>query len=160
MQIHEANILLQCPENLPVTVFAGKGRNNRDSFPKVTLKIVNDALSWLKQNNPLYKEIMSSQSRHNELPVDGNIDVSARLIDDSQSTNCGRGPVEENEEEVETSIFMPEKLSQPLEETKLEQILQFIKNLWIFAFNEISTQCLGALAFPSLFSKWVRRSNQ
>ena len=145
MQIHKANILLQCPENLPVTVFAGKGRNNRDSFPKVTLKIVNDALSWLKQNNPLYKEIMSSQSRHNELPVDGNIDVSARLID---------------EEEVETSIFMPEKLSQPLEETKLEQILQFIKNLWIFAFNEISTQCLGALAFPSLFSKWVRRSNQ
>lgn len=106
--MHNANILLQCPENLPVTVFAGKGRNNRDSFPKVRLKIVNDALAWLKQNNPLYKEIMSSQSRHNELPLDGNIDVSARLIDDSQSTNCGRGPVEENERKLK-QVFLYQK---------------------------------------------------
>lgn len=28
--------------------------------------------------------------------------------------DCDKGPVEENEEEVETSSFIPEKLSQPL----------------------------------------------
>lgn len=34
-----------------------------------------------------------------------------------------KGPVKENEEEVETSSFIPEKLSQSLEETRLEQSL-------------------------------------
>ena len=37
--------------------------------------------------------------------------------------DCDRVPVEENEEEIETSSFMSEKLSQPLEETRLEQTL-------------------------------------
>ena len=35
-----------------------------------------------------------------------------------------KGPVKENEEEVETSSFIPEKLSQSLEETRLEQSLE------------------------------------
>ena len=33
---------------------------------------------------------------------------------------CDRGPVEENEEEVETISSIPEKTTQPLEETILD----------------------------------------
>ena len=53
------------------------------------------------------------------------------MIDDSKSMNCDRGPVQENEGKVKK-----EKLSQPLEETRLEQSLEWN---------------LGALAFLSLF---------
>ena len=56
-------------------MFAGKGRNNSDSFFKVRRKKVNDALALLKQNNPLYKQITLDQSRLNESPVDGGIEV-------------------------------------------------------------------------------------
>ena len=67
-----------------------------------------------------------------------------------------KGPVKENEEEVETSSFIPEKLSQSLEETRLEQSLE-CNVKWEYMdfgsvpFNEFRTQCLGASAFPSLF---------
>ena len=91
-----ANILPQRPENLPVMVFAVTGRNNGDIFFKVGLKIVNDVLVWLKQNNPLYKEALIDQSSLNKLPVNEDINVSVRFIVD-----CERVPVEENEEEVE-----------------------------------------------------------
>ena len=37
--------------------------------------------------------------------------------------DCDRGPVEENEEKVETSSFVPESLNEPIKETKLEQSL-------------------------------------
>lgn len=52
---------------------------------------------------------------------------------------------------------MPEKLSQSLEETKLEQKLECdlpgkYMDIGSVPFNEFSTQCLGELAFPSLFS--------
>ena len=38
--------------------------------------------------------------------------------------NCDRKPAEENEEEIKTGTFMPEKISQPFEETRLEQSLE------------------------------------
>ena len=56
-------------------------------------------------------------------------------------------------EEVETSSFMPEKLSKPLEETKLEQSIECntqgkCTDIGSVLFNEFSTPCLVALAFP------------
>ena len=91
----------------------------------VSLKIgkVHDLLVSLKQKNPLYKVIIIDKTRLKELPADKEINVIVRLIDDSKSMDCDRVPVEENEEEIETSSFMSEKLSQPLEETRLEQTL-------------------------------------
>lgn len=82
--------------------------------PLKSRKKVNDELVWLKQNNALYKETILRQSRVNKLPLDGDVNVSVRFINDSQSMDCDKGPVEENEEEVETSSFIPEKRSQPL----------------------------------------------
>lgn len=72
-------------------------------------KKVNDTLIWLTENNPLCKEIIIDRSRLKELPVYGDVNLSVRFIYDSQCIDCDRGPVEENEEEVETSSFMSEK---------------------------------------------------
>ena len=142
-------------------MFAVKGRNSSESFFKVRWKKVNDGLVWLKQNNSittLYEEIIIDRSSLNELPVDGDVSVSVRFIDDSQSMDCDREPAEENEEEVKTGTFMPEKISQPFEETRLEQSLEWslevqAKYIGIssVSFNEFSTHCSGALAFSSLF---------
>ena len=38
--------------------------------------------------------------------------------------NFDRYPVEENEEEIKIRTFIPKNLSQPLEETRLEQSLE------------------------------------
>ena len=54
-----ANILSQCPENPSAIAFAVKGRNYGDSFFKAIREKVNDALVYLKQNNPLYKKIIT-----------------------------------------------------------------------------------------------------
>ena len=52
-----ANILSQCAEC--AIVFAVKGRNYGESFFKAIREKVNDALVYLKQNNPLYKKIIT-----------------------------------------------------------------------------------------------------
>ena len=72
-------------------------------------KKVNDTPIWLTENNPLYKDIIIDRSRLKELPVYGNVNLGVKFIYDSQCIDCDRGPVEENEEEVETSSFMSEK---------------------------------------------------
>lgn len=158
-----ANILLQFRKNHPVTVSAKKNSNDSDSLFKIRLKMINDALAWLKQNNPLYKEIVIDQSRLidqsslNKLPADEVINVSVRFIDDSQSNNCDRGQVKENEEEIQTSSFIPEKLSQLLKEIRFERSLEYdvqrkCMDIGSVPFNKFSTQCLGVLlAFSSLF---------
>ena len=59
------------------------------------------------------------------MPVDGDANVIVRFTDDSQSMDFDRGPVKENKKDFETSSFIPEKLNQPLEETTLEQSLEY-----------------------------------
>ena len=111
---------------------------------------------WFKQNNPLYKEIIIDQSRLNELHAYMNINVSLRFIYDSQSMDRDKGPAEQNEEQVETSSFMLEKFSQPIEESLKQSLECNVLGKYIdigsVPFNEFSTQCLGALGIPSLFS--------
>ena len=62
--------------------------------------------------------------------------------------DCDKGPVEENEEKVETSSFMPEKLIQICLGCNVQGKGMDIGSV---PFNEFSTQNLGALGFPSLF---------
>ena len=56
-----------------------------------------NALVWLKENNPLYKEMIIGRSRLDELPVCEDVNVSVRFIYHSQCTDCDRDLVEENE---------------------------------------------------------------
>ena len=73
------------------------------------------------------------------------MNVSARFIDDSHSIDCDRGPVKENEEEVQTSSFILEKPNQSLEETRFERSLECnVKRKYMdigsVPFNKFSTQ--------------------
>ena len=65
------------------------------------------------------------QSRLNELPTDGDINVSVRFKNNSQSMNCDRDLAEENEEKVEKSSLASAGLSQSLDATRLEQSLEY-----------------------------------
>ena len=65
------------------------------------------------------------QSRLNELPTDGDINVSVRFKNNSQSMNCDRDLAEENEEKVEKSSLASAGLSQSLDPTRLEQSLEY-----------------------------------
>ena len=57
----------------------------------------------------MHKEIIIDRSRLKELSVYGDANLGVKFIYDSQCIDCDRDPVEENEEEVETSSFMSEK---------------------------------------------------
>ena len=59
-----ANVLPRCPEDIPVVVFSVKGEQNQNDITfRVRRLIVLNALIWLKDNNPLYLNVVIDQQR-------------------------------------------------------------------------------------------------
>lgn len=66
------------PKNLPQKTMPG--------FLHVNCHRVHDTLLWLKENNPIYRDIVISSSRLNDLPLDGillEISLTAKHCDDA-----------------------------------------------------------------------------
>lgn len=66
------------PKNLPQKTMPG--------FLHVNCHRVHDTLLWLKENNPVYRDIVISSSRLNDLPLDGillEISLTAKHCDNA-----------------------------------------------------------------------------
>ena len=52
-----ADVLPRCPKDVPVIIFTVNGKDNQSKDFHVRKQKVSDALHWLVENNPLYKNI-------------------------------------------------------------------------------------------------------
>lgn len=160
-----ANSLPRYPKDLSVIVVKMKGKDN--SFKDVTVrrKNVANALQWLIDNNPRYKNIIVNGDSLNCLPENGVppdlLSVETESTDDSDTCNPDLGL--QNEDEIvyngntEMSSFLPIPDCQQKEiEAVREQLSRKATHIaWPTVdnepINEYLTPFLATLAFPTLF---------
>ena len=150
-----ANILPNIVADIPVIIFTAKGCNNEDVNFKVRRERVFQALVWLKNNNPYYRNIIIDEQRVADLPVDNIIKVDKELDLEASETLPDTGPTDDNEfnQQILTSSFIPNSQKQPLEYDRLTNAIRQQHNMDISPnpYNEFATPRLATLAFPTLF---------
>lgn len=109
-----AHSLPRYPKDLSVIVVKMKGKDN---FKDVTVRRQNvaDALHWLINNNPHYKDIIVNQDSLNSLPLHGVpqdiISIETENLESSEPCEPNLGPQAEEDrvynEETEMSTFLP-----------------------------------------------------
>ena len=107
-----ADILPQCPKEIPIIVFTFKGKSNTSRDFHVRREQVLNALLWLKENNPLYQCVTSDYSRVDSLRFDGVLSLETVNFDeDIDQAMPDRGPMASTDEgeilckDVEISSF-------------------------------------------------------
>ena len=159
-----AHSLPRYPKDLSVIVVKKKGKDN--SFKDVTVRRQNvaDALKWLINNNPHYKDININQDSLNSLPEDGVphdlLSVETENIDETAACEPDLGPQNEDDivynEGTEMSSFLPIPDCQAQEIDAVQQQLCHQATMpWPTVdnepMNEYLTPFLATLAFPTLF---------
>ena len=92
-----------------------KGKDN--SFKDVTVRRQNvaDALDWLSNNNPYYKDIIINNDSLNSLPLHGVpqdlLSIETKNLENSEASEPDLGPQNEEDivydESTEMSSFLP-----------------------------------------------------
>lgn len=161
-----ATSLPRYPKDLSVIVVKMKGKDNNFKDVSVRRHNVADALHWLMNNNPHYKDVNINQHSLNCLPENG---VPHDLIsietenDDSKSYQPDFGPQNEDDivynEGTEMSSFLPIPQCQQQEIEAVQQQLSCSHHNEHMPWpkvdseplNEYLTPFLATLAFPVLF---------
>jgi len=127
---------------------------------------VHNALIWLVNDKPLYKDIrFISDTALDALPLNGvpndlqSIDTNVENNSDNNTNIDVRSEEEEHVfyENTETSSFLPEVTNVQLEHDAIKNDLKFADKLkWPTIenepLNEYTTPFLATMAFPTLFS--------
>ena len=135
-------------------VFTLKGNSEKNHNFRVRIQNVLNALIWLKQNNSLYKNIEIDYTRIDSLPQNNYIDVEDVTVDkETEEMSYDEGPCVDSKckSQLESTSFLASHNSQPLEQNRLNQILDNELDIGTEPINEFSTPCLATLAFPTLF---------
>ena len=143
---HIATKLPNLPKDLPIIQINVDGSNSKH-FQVRRAKVL-EALIWLQQHNPQYKDVEIDDKRINDLPENGNIDVETISVKYPEE-KIDEGPEMENSEKenIETSSFLPKNVNQPTERERFENSLGSI-SMDIDRdepFNEFNTPYFGTL---------------
>ena len=160
-----AHSLPRYPKDLSVMVVKMKGKDN--SFKDVTVRRQNvaDALHWLINNNPYYKDIIINNNSLNSLPLHGVpqdlLSIETENLENSEASEPDLGSQNEEDivynESTEMSSFLPIPECQQQEVQAIQQQLrhQPTHMPWPTVDNELLneylTPFLATLAFPTLF---------
>lgn len=106
-----------------------KGKNNTSKDFKIRRFYVQNALIWLKQNNPVYSDILISQEKLNKLPLDAECDgVPSVEFQEDTVHNNDLGPAPEQidtgecEANTNSSVLLPDA---PLSiQTEINNVVQ------------------------------------
>ena len=162
-----AHSLPRYPKDLSVIVVKMKGKDN--NFKDVTVRRQNvaNALQWLINNNPHYKDIIVNQDSLNSLPLHGVpqdlLSVETENLENIETCEPDLGPQNEEDivynESTEMSSFLPIPECQQQEVQAIQQQLllchQATHMPWPTVdnepLNEYVNPFLATLAFPTLF---------
>ena len=125
-----ADVLPRCPKDLPVIIFTVNGNDNQSKDFHVRKQKVSDALHWLVENNPLYKNITIDHVQLNALPENSRLDLVTKIdfeADATKSNEINCKPDSDSEEE-QTGIDRG-----PID-SKLDQDLVFDENTEMSSF--------------------------
>ena len=160
-----ATSLPRYPKELSLTLIKMKGKDNTFKDVSVRRHMVQNALTWLINNNPHYQDVHLNQQCLESLPENGipnDLISIERENDVSESSDLNFGP--QNEEEIVynegtlVNTFFPIPQCQQQETDAIQQTLSSIDNQHIAwptvdnePTNEYLTPFLATMAFPTLF---------
>ena len=160
-----ATSLPRYPKELSLTLIKMKGKDNTFKDVSVRRHMVQNALTWLINNNPHYQDVHLNQQCLESLPENGipnDLISIERENDVSESSDLNFGP--QNEEEIvynegtQVNTFFPIPQCQQQEIDAIQQKLSSIDNQHIAwptvdnePTNEYLTPFLATMAFPTLF---------
>ena len=109
-----AQTLPRYPKDISVIVVKMNGKENNFKHVTVRRQTVADAIQWLIQNNPHYKDVIVNQDSLNLLPEHGIphelLSVDSEDIDENYLTSCDLRPQNEDDivyEGTQMSSFLP-----------------------------------------------------
>ena len=160
-----ATSLPRYPKELSLTLIKMKGKDNTFKDVSVRRHMVQNALTWLINNNPHYQDVHLNQQCLESLSENGipnDLISIERENDVSESSDLNFGP--QNEEEIvynegtQMNTFFPISQCQQQEIDAIQQTLSSIDNQHIAwptvdnePTNEYLTPFLATMAFPTLF---------
>ena len=160
-----ATSLPRYPKDLALIVIKMKGKDNTFKDVTVRRRMVQNALTWLINNNPHYQDVHLNQQCLASLPensIPNDLISIERENDVSESSDLNFGP--QNEEEIiynegtQVNTFLPIPECKQQEIDAIQQKLSSIDNQHIAwptvdnePMNEYLTPFLATMAFPTLF---------
>ena len=154
------------PKDLSVIVVKMKGKDNNFKDVSVRRQKVADALLWLINNNPHYKDVKINHYSLNCLPVNGiphDLTSVEREDADGQNLEADFGPQNAEDivynEQTEMNSFLPipqceqqeiQAIQQQVSSTHYSQAMPW-PTVDSEPINEYTTPFLATLAFPTLF---------
>ena len=154
------------PKDLSVIVVKMKGKDNNFKDVSVRRQKVADALLWLINNNPDYKDVKINHYSLNCLPVNGiphDLTSVEREDADGQNLEADFGPQNAEDivynEQTEMNSFLPipqceqqeiQAIQQQVSSTHYSQAMPW-PTVDSEPINEYTTPFLATLAFPTLF---------
>ncbi|KAK3093512.1 hypothetical protein FSP39_016633 [Pinctada imbricata] len=171
-----AQLFPRLPHEIQIVKVCKQGQNETSKNFRVRRYKVQNALTWLKSNNIAYSDIIISNERLNELPIDGEISVPTIEYNENTHHTNDKGPAPlqtEPEDEVEgetsSSVLLPDpsvnigdKIQSVLNDiiegenppksksTRKVPILPW-PTRGMVPISEYTTKHFFTLAFPSLF---------
>lgn len=87
-QINEpATVLPKLPSEINILKVKRKGKNDSSKEYRVRRYTVQNALLWLKNNNPAYSDITISNDRLNQLPIDSSVNLQTLEVDSFEQSS-------------------------------------------------------------------------
>ena len=154
------------PKDLTMIVVKMKGKDNSFKDVSVRRQKVADALLWLINNNPHYKDVKINQHSLNNLPDHGvPHDIISVETEDVHTETCEPdfGPQNAEDtvynEQTEMNSFLPIPQCEQQEVQAIQHQLSSTDNNQVMSWptvhndpiNEYTTPFLATLAFPTLF---------
>ena len=160
-----ATSLPRYPKELSLIVIKMKGKDNTFKDVPVRRHMVQNALTWLINNNPHYQEVHLNQQCLESLAENGipnDLISIERENDVREPSDLSFGPQNEEEivynEGIQVNTFLPVPQCQQQEIDAIQQKLSSIDNQHIAwptvdnePTNEYLTPFLATMAFPTLF---------
>ncbi|KAK3104656.1 hypothetical protein FSP39_007268 [Pinctada imbricata] len=151
-----AQIFPRLPKEINIIKVCRQGKNNTSKTFRVRRYKIQNALIWLKRNNPAYVDIIISQERLNELPIDGDIDIPTIECNENTTCNNDRGPApDQTELSVETDVETASSVLLPDPTVKIADKIQNVVNE-IIENNENSKKSNSKV--PTI--SWPTRDNE
>ena len=155
-----AKTLPYYPKDLPLVLVTVKGEGNALKYVTVRRKHVEQALKWLIENNPQYKDLKIDTHALESLPENGmphdlkTIELTEERVQTVQNDDHNVEDFVYNGS-TETSSFVPHNENNKLESEAIKNALLNNKIDWpeldSEPLNEYSTPFLATMAFPALF---------
>jgi hypothetical protein len=87
-----AKILPKLPSEVNILKVKRKGKDDNHKEYRVRRYTIQNALIWLKNNNPAYSDITFSSDRLNQLPLDNSLNLQSLEVDSFQNSEGDQGP--------------------------------------------------------------------